>query len=940
MPQVYVDELVDRSEAEIHAYFNGDTDRVAAVFREVCARIQNSHLYGGQPHGPVSVQNLALARLGKSLASVSGNERLEVEAACLMARALNAGEAYAESLAWYEQAIAGLERIAEHARATRVRLGFIFALSMTGDSAKAIDVAKDADKWFRANGDDLGHARLCVNLATVYQRLDEHTRSLECLFEAVEVFEKAGDETALTQTYLNIAVGLSFLDRFDESEEMYRLCEEMSARLGLEDLWIQARYNNTYLKFLRGRYSEALTSYAQLRTQFAERQSFRHAALCDLDQAELYLRLNLSSEAAVLAQRCTEVAEVQNMRYEEAKSKAFLGMAFAQAHQFGQALAAFSQSRALFAKEKNEYWTAQIDLYRADVLFSLGRLWESEALAASARKKFDELQHPLKSGVCKVLLARLALKLNRLKEAEGYAQSIFDITQTRRFALITFPAYSLCGEIAEHSGDLYGARMSYQRAAQQLEVHRTQLHHELGLTLYKGKEQVFEALVQLALLDEIHGPEDAFLWAEKAKASTLADLLAHHMGSVRSEADHTLLNRINRLREEMNSVYVRLRPDVAPLVQRDAGAADLMKEQELALTLRDISYVDPEYAALQSASVVACRTLQRVLPSDTTALEFFVAREEIIAFVISSRGLKVFRHLLPLSRVNYLHGRLRLQWEKAVALPAQMDSPQAVEAAQRLLNQFYAELFAPMADSIETSNVIIIPHKVLHYLPFHAFHDGNKYLGDRLNVTYAPSASVLVTMLQKKPVRNAVPLLVAVDDGQHRSVALETAILREAFPEARALCGPDSTKEAFVREGMAADFIHITTHMRLRQDNPMFSALQFEGSWMSPIDLYSISCNANLVAIGGYRTGFSQSGAGQDQLAIVRAFLYAGARSLLMSLWDAPAESTGAYYREMYHAWKNGMSKRAALKTATDAIRNAHPHPIHWSPFVLMGNPD
>src|SRR5213595_3205682 len=111
MPFVSIEELVDRSEAELEAHFNGDADWVAAVFGEVCARIQNSHLYAGQPRGPASAQNLALARLGKSLASVSRNERLELEAACIMARVLNASEAYTEALAWYEEAIAGLERI-------------------------------------------------------------------------------------------------------------------------------------------------------------------------------------------------------------------------------------------------------------------------------------------------------------------------------------------------------------------------------------------------------------------------------------------------------------------------------------------------------------------------------------------------------------------------------------------------------------------------------------------------------------------------------------------------------------------------------------------------------------------------------------------------------------------------------------------------------------
>src|ERR1051326_2281056 len=107
---VFVEELLDVPEHEIGAHVHGDTARATEAFGEVCTRIQNSHLYGGQPRGPAFAQNVALARLGKALAAISGDERLQLEAACLMARVLNAGEAYAESLPWYDQAIRSEER--------------------------------------------------------------------------------------------------------------------------------------------------------------------------------------------------------------------------------------------------------------------------------------------------------------------------------------------------------------------------------------------------------------------------------------------------------------------------------------------------------------------------------------------------------------------------------------------------------------------------------------------------------------------------------------------------------------------------------------------------------------------------------------------------------------------------------------------------------------
>ena len=121
--------------------------------------------------------------------------------------------------------------------------------------------------------------------------------------KAKAIFKAKDDKCALAMAMLNIANALSSLDRIAESDRHYAAAERLSRQMDMPELLTQAKYNRAYLRFLGGRYSDALKAFAALRRQFNTQQSLRHAALCDLDEAEIYLQLNVSADAATLAQR-------------------------------------------------------------------------------------------------------------------------------------------------------------------------------------------------------------------------------------------------------------------------------------------------------------------------------------------------------------------------------------------------------------------------------------------------------------------------------------------------------------------------------------------------------------------------------------------------------------------------------------------------------------
>src|SRR5438132_1880107 len=225
------------------------------------------------------------------------------------------------------------------------------------------------------------------------------------------------------------------LDQFEMSDNLYERAEKLSQERKLDDLSAQASYNRAYLQYLRGRYSDALHSFSRLRARFERAGSQRHCALCDLDEAEIYLEINLSEDASILAERAVEEFKLIGMRYEQAKAAGFYGVALMQMERFDEALDAFRSAQEIFEEEGNLYWIGLLNLYRAEVHLSMNRLRKAQSLARQAKLMFEKLAIPSKRVFSLGLLGRVAMALDDLKTAEPSAAELSKLIHTTTMAL-------------------------------------------------------------------------------------------------------------------------------------------------------------------------------------------------------------------------------------------------------------------------------------------------------------------------------------------------------------------------------------------------------------------------------------------------------------------------------------------------------------------------
>ncbi|HWO35091.1 MAG TPA: CHAT domain-containing protein, partial [Candidatus Acidoferrum sp.] len=168
-------------------------------------------------------------------------------------------------------------------------------------------------------------------------------------------------------------------------------------------------------------------------------------------------------------------------------------------------------------------------------------------------------------------------------------------------------------------------------------------------------------------------------------------------------------------------------------------------------------------------------------------------------------------------------------------------------------------------------------------------------------------------------------------------------ILQEAesvaalLPESSLRIGRDASSSLLREQGPRTGLLHIATHGVYRQDNPMFSGIRLGDGYLNLFDLYQMRLNANLVTLSGCATGMNFVAAGDELLGLQRGLFYAGASTLLLSLWDVHDQSTSQLMQFFYNEYLRTGETSGALQRAMQQLRQQNPHPYFWAPFVLVG---
>ena len=892
-------------------------------------------------------QSLALSELAIEIAKVLEDQLPMAHAIRSKANAQHFLGHYAAAVELHSQAIQLFEAVGETEELGRSLSASILSLNLCGQYDAAFSAADRARQIFTSFGDELRLARLEINCGNVYYRQDRFAEALACYRRAYDGVIKHENHEGIAAVLSNLSVCLISLGEFQQALEHHQHARDYCEAHGMPLLVAQADYNIAYLYFLRGEYSHAIDMLRSTRLRCNEIGERYHYGLCNLDLSELYLELNLSAEAAELARLGHVEFEALEMGYEAAKCLAFEAIAMGQQGQAFQSLKVFARSREMFVQEKNQIWPSLIDLYQALVLFNEGRHFEAKRLAKAALEFFDASLLPGKAVLCRLLLARIAQRTNDLAAAHKQCTEALEKLKTLQAPTLRHQAFLLMGQIHSESGNKKDAYECFRSAREALETMRSNLRgQELKMSFLKNRLEVYELLVDSALRGKYSSDPlaEAFGYIEEAKSRTLMDQMLQPVSTAEGGAGQSdLVRRMRNLRDELNWYYSLIELEQLRPEQRSPEHIKRLEEQvraretDLIRVLQESNHSSSGEVTLHGQHV-SLDEIRAAITPETLVIEFFQTGDRILACLLGRDSLQI----LPVTLVSRIESVLRLlqfQLSKfrlgAEYAAAFRDS--LIQSTNAHLKTLYDELITPLGDHITARHLMFVPHGALHYVPFHALFDGERYLIDEHSISYAPSASIYTVCTRKQVNHSGAALLMGVPDQNAPSILEEMRALSAILPHPKMFVGNAASEYVLKNAGSSARLVHIATHGYFRQDSPMFSSIRMGNSYLSLYDLYQLRLPVELVTLSGCATGLNVVAAGDELIGLARGLFQAGAQSLLLSLWDVHDQSTADFMAAFYRRYQDGEDKATALRDAMLHVRELYPHPYQWAPFVLMG---
>jgi CHAT domain-containing protein len=612
------------------------------------------------------------------------------------------------------------------------------------------------------------------------------------------------------------------------------------------------------------------------------------------------------------------------------------------------------------------YVEAQIYYQQAfEILKDTGNLHlAADSLHCAARCRM------LAGDVSPEVLLQLDYALQRAEQAHNL-EIITDILLTR-------------AELHQRAGDTAEAIADTRRAVQHAESLQSNIVQSDEMAKFMAsRSSAYDAMVNRLYQSGETGYAEAFRYVEMAKSRTLVDMLGGRF-EVRSsdKVPPELLERETNLRRELSELYQS--NDEAP------GTVQAIEklENELGEVRERIRLRDAEYSSFKGVQPLSLAEAQSRLPEGALLLEYFIADDDILAFSVTAGQFRMTR--LPLQVKDLKRAFTSLGDEQLGMLRNLTPAADGRLYSPYLLKNLYQKLVKLFAAELDAARLLcIVPHGMLHYLPFHAFFyedkDGGKcYLSEMgaqpRPILYAPSATVLLDYCQNKPVSTQSGCLAI---GYNHQALTQAELEAQAVVQimgGKAVLGSDATRTVLPAEGAGYRFIHLSCHGDFHASRPTLSNLSLADGNLDVVDvLRDCRLNAELVCLSACETGRHSILRGDELIGLTRAFLYAGSPAVIVSHWRVDEFPTRRLMEYFYQAL-SGLSTQSggtalALAQAQQALRSltvadlraegaaihaalqrialaqgvesaevlkgdVHPfeHPFYWAPFFLMGD--
>ena len=833
-----------------------------------------------------------------------------------------------------DKARAGFLELNKPHVAAATEVSKVVALAMLGHYDQAIACALRARKVFLESGDLLAAGKIENNIGNLYFRRDQYLEAEEFQTSARNRFIAIHHEKQLAMINNCLANTHAILHKFSSAAALYEEAVQLAERAGAPVTQAEIEGNIGNFALLRGRYDQALDYLERSRRRYEFLGMPHQSALAQREIADAYLELNLVPEAHEIYARVTDTFATLALRADEARALASRGRAEILLGKPDAALTSLHRARELYEAEGNKVGEALVLLSQAQLLHDEGNDELARQLAIKVEADLSAF-----GGWHQILLARwLHADVERAMGHRGEARRLFE--RTLRDSIrkgqpqITERCHTGLGLLAVVEGKNAVAERHFRNAIAVTEELRAPLPgEEFKTAFFANKLAPYNELLRICLDGGEERICEALALVESARSRALVDSLGadpEPLSEPRDDFEADLFTQISVIREELNYLYKEINERVSPeLRERESKVLEITRQ----LYHRRESTSSP-------ARLFDVRLLQQQLRENEALVEYTALGDELIAFIVKPERVHVVRNLASLADIDRQLNAMRSQIDtlRFGAPTMRKYLPTLTEKIKVYLHKLHDAVIRPLEQILEQRKLIIVPYGRLHYLPFHALHDGDKYLIERSEVSYAPSAAIFLQCLRRGEHRLDRALLIGVSDEQAPRIADEIQAIEGVFQHVTTIVEDAATVTALRRESAGSDVVHLACHGQFRSDNPLFSALKLADGWFTVRDAYSLKLDNALVTLSGCETGVNAVAPGDGLIGLAGGFFTAGARSVLLSLWMVDDEATNQMMVDFYQETKNGGSLSASLRSAQLKMLKRNPHPFFWSPFVLVGH--
>lgn len=809
-------------------------------------------------------------------------------------------------------------------------LGSVYMVLAQYDNAvghleKALRIQRDV-------GNRREEAASYQQLGNTYHEFGAFDKALACHNKSLEMVTALGDRTGQGLCYISIGSTYVAIARYDEALEYFLKATEIMTKFGDKGHQGRAHYSLGLCYYHLGKFNKSIEHHEKA-LEILEERGFRveQGRSC-ASLGTVYGAIGHHNRQIEYFKRALRIAKETGDRKVESNSYNGLGDAYFVLDPQSAKGETYVKKAKDISKDIGDKQQLALNYTTLATMYSqTGQYKESLENHKCAIEIMNEIGDRRGEATASSSLAYVCIALGKFTEGKKHLKKALRITReigAKGEEHFYLRALGLCNA---HDREFKKAREHLYESLLCVERDRELLKDECKLSLDNKTIHNYTALCTLLVAQG--NVSEALCTAERGRARALVDLISKKYG-IRLRRPHSDEIPVNKIR-------------------------NLPTKNKSTIIFMAVHHEDIYFWVIEEGGKISFKLSECKSRDESVANLFKLPREQLLRFWLDGHGDQCEdRSLFAYYKVqsSAVENKGEVTGQRLVEEKDDL-SKGRTETQESVLHLLYRRMFAPVADHIQSQNIIIVAEGDMWMVPFPALKDANgKFVSETYRIRLVPSLTVL-NLIQASPdgYHKTTGALIVGDPDVHPITKLSP--LPEARKEAqeiaellgvRATVGGQATKEEVLRKIQDVSLIHIAAHgdadrgeIALAVNRSSSQVPGKEDFMLTMEDVAKVGVRAKLVVLSCCHSGRGEILKSEGVVGIARAFLASGARSVLVSLWVLDDKSTKEFMIRFYaHLVRDKLSASQAVHQSIKWMRDSADYSGvgHWAPFVLIGD--